>query len=133
MSKELLDHSLEMLTGCGHLSSRRMFGGYGIYADGLFIAIIFSDMLYLKASISSQAQFAAEGCKLFEYEREGKKASLRFYTAPLDAMDSPDAMKPWARLAIQAALEARAAQKPKSPKSSKAGKMAYSTRKAIGK
>lgn len=98
-----------------------MFGGYGIYSDGLFIAIIFSDMLYLKASASSQPQFAAEGCKLFEYEREGKTASLRFYTAPLDAMDSPDAMKPWARLAIQAALEARAAQKPKKANSAKVG------------
>src|SRR5689334_4334295 len=37
---ELVDHCIELLGTLGQCTSRRMFGGYGFYIDGLFVALI---------------------------------------------------------------------------------------------
>lgn len=114
MSKELLDHALELLAPLGPLRSRRMFGGWGIYVEDLFIAIIAFDQLFLKADDVTLPRFEAAGCRRFEYEREGKVAGLRYFCPPEETLESPALMRPWAQLALEAALRAR--QKPaKSP------------------
>ena len=41
-------HCLELLAPHGAARARRMFGGVGIYLDGLFIALIADERLYLK-------------------------------------------------------------------------------------
>lgn len=110
MSKELLDHALELLAPLGSLRSRRMFGGWGIYVEDLFIAIIAFDQLFLKADEETQPRFEAAGCRRFEYPREGQMASLRYFCPPEEALESPALMRPWAKLAVEAALRAR--QKP---------------------
>jgi DNA transformation protein len=110
---ELAAHSLELLQPLGAVRSRRMFGGHGIYVDDLFIALIVFDRLFLKADEHTRARFEAAGCEPFVYEGAGsKKVSVSYYTVPAEAMESPAAMQPWARLAIDAALRARAAKKP---------------------
>ena len=125
-SKELLAHSLELLAPLGPLRSRRMFGGWGIYVDDIFIALIAFDQLYLKADAESRPQFEAAGCAPFQYEREGHVMSLGYFVAPEEAMESPALMTPWARLALGAALRARAskAKKPAAKKKQAAGKKA---------
>lgn len=120
MSKELLDHALELLAPLGSLRSRRMFGGWGIYVDELFIAIIAFDQLFLKADDLTLPRFEAAGCRRFEYEREGKMAGLRYFSPPEDAMESPALMRPWAQLAVEAALRAR--QKPATRKAAPSAK-----------
>jgi DNA transformation protein len=112
-SQELLHHSLELLAPLGALRSRRMFGGFGIYVDDLFIAIIAFDQLFLKADAQTRPLFEAAGCAPFRYEREGQVTSLSYFTAPEDAMESPMLMADWGRLAIAAALRARADKLPK--------------------
>jgi DNA transformation protein and related proteins len=112
MSKELLDHALELLAPLGSLRSRRMFGGWGIYVDDLFIAIIAFEQLFLKADEVTVPRFEALGCRRFEYEREGKVAGLRYFCPPEEALESPALMRPWAQLALEAALRARQTAKP---------------------
>ncbi|MEJ6007420.1 TfoX/Sxy family protein [Paucibacter sp. AS339] len=115
--QELLDHSLELLSPLGPLRHRRMFGGWGIYVDDLFIAIIAFDQLYLKADAQTREQFLAAGCAPFQYEREGQVATLGYFVAPEEAMESPALMEPWGRLALGAALRARAEKaRPKTSK-----------------
>jgi len=107
-SRALVDHCIELLAPLGVVRSRRMFGGHGLYVDDLFIAILSAERLYLKADANTQTRFEAAGCVPFVYEAKGKSVRLGYWTAPPDAMDSPAWMQPWARLAIQAALSARA-------------------------
>jgi len=125
-SKELLAHSLELLAPLGPLRSRRMFGGWGIYVEDICIALIAFDQLYLKADAESRPQFEAAGCAPCQYEREGQVMSLGYFVAPEEAMESPALMTPWARLALGAALRARAskAKKPSAKKKQAAGKKA---------
>jgi len=113
MSKELLAHSLELLAPLGALRSRRMFGGYGIYADEIFIAIIAFEQLWLKADAETIPAFQQAGCAPFRYDKQGQVMTMAYYAAPEEAMESPALMQPWARLALAAALRARAAKAPK--------------------
>jgi DNA transformation protein and related proteins len=109
-TRNFVDHCLELLTPLGQSRARRMFGGHGLYVDDVFIAIIAAERLYLKVDAASLPQFEAEGCEPFIYDAKGHTLSLRYFSAPQGAMDSPALMQGWARLALEAALRARAAK-----------------------
>ena len=112
--EELTAHCVELLQPLGSVRSRRMFGGQGIYVDDLFIAIIAFDKLFLKSDDHTRASFQEAGCEPFVYDGAGKPVTVASYwTVPAEAMDSPEQMHPWARLAMEAALRARASSSPK--------------------
>ena len=108
----LVDHCLELLAPLGVVRSRRMFGGHGIYVDDLFVGLIAYDRLFLKASPETRPRFEAAGCEPFVYSKQGDAVSLGYWSAPPDAMESPALMAPWARLALRAAVAARAVKRP---------------------
>jgi DNA transformation protein and related proteins len=110
MADPFVDHCLELLAPLGAPRAKRMFGGYGLYVDDLFIALIAFERLYLKVDASTQAQFEVVGCQAFVYEGKGKPITMSYWTAPDEAVESPALMQPWARLAMAAALRARAAK-----------------------
>jgi DNA transformation protein and related proteins len=85
-----------------------MFGGHGLYCDGAFFAIVLDDVLYLKADDQSRPRFVAAGLEPFVYQRQGKRASLGYYRAPPEALESPDAALAWGREALGAALRVSA-------------------------
>lgn len=101
----------ELLGTAGEVQSRRMFGGYGLYVDGIFVGIIAGETLYLKADGETRPRFEAAGCRRFAYTARGKQQALGFWTVPPEAMDSPHLMQPWVRLALEAAIRAQAAQR----------------------
>lgn len=108
----LVAHCLELLAPLGTVRAKRMFGGHGLTIDDLFVALIAFDRLYLKVHAETQPRFEAAGCEPFVYDGKGKPITMSYWTVPADAMESPAAMVPWARLAMQAALAARATKKP---------------------
>jgi DNA transformation protein len=79
-----------------------------VYLDGLMFAIVSEDTLYLKADEMNRIEFEQAGCEIFGYARKGRRATLGFFRAPEDAMESPELMLPWARTAYAAALRANA-------------------------
>ena len=85
-----------------------MFGGHGVYLDGLMFAMVSNDVLYLKSDEMNRVEFEQAGCEIFDYIRNGKRVALNFFRAPADAMESPEQMLPWARTAYAAALRANA-------------------------
>jgi len=108
MSDDFVDYVMELLGPFGTAGARRMFGGHGIYLDGLMFALVSGDTLYLKADEMSRIEFEQAGCEIFSYARKGKRATIGFYRAPEDAMESPELMLPWARSAYAAALRTNA-------------------------
>ena len=107
-SQALVEHCMELLAPLGAVCARRMFGGWGLYVGDVFIALIAFDRLYLKADAQTAERFAAAGCQPFVFTGKGRSVTMGYWTAPDDTMDSPAAMQPWARLALEAALRARA-------------------------
>ena len=116
VSRDFADYCCDLMSGAGPCVPKRMFGGWGISTDGLTIAILADlgkgEKLWLKASDDTRAQFEAAGAERFTYTmtRNGVSAArgMNYYSAPEDAMDSPDAMVIWARLALDCALKAKA-------------------------
>ena len=97
----------ELLGSLGAVQAKRMFAGYGLSVDGLTVAVIAWNTLYLKANAESLPNFTAAGCRVFEHESKGSTRRMQYYTAPDAALESRVAMQPWAALAMQAALAAR--------------------------
>lgn len=107
-----LDWFRELLGGLGPISVRRMFGGAGFYADGRMVALEADGSLYLKTDPQTRARFAEAGGSPFVYDGKGKPVEMSYWTAPDEALDSPEAMRPWAMLALEAAMRAGAAKPP---------------------
>ena len=109
---EFVAHCAELLAPLGTVRTRRMFGGHGFYVDDIFIALIADERLYLKADALTRPAFEAAGCAPFTFEktRAGgvESVATSYFSAPEEAMESPPLMQPWARLALAAALRARA-------------------------
>jgi DNA transformation protein len=114
---EFASHCLELLAPLGAARAKRMFGGHGLYVDDLFVALIAFERLYLKVDAQTRAAFEAAGCQPFVYDGKGKSVTMSYFTAPEQAIESAHEMLPWARLALEAALRARAAKA--APKSSR--------------
>jgi DNA transformation protein len=128
-SNEFAAHCVELLSSLGVARSRRMFGGHGFYIDDLFVAVAGDEQLYLKVNDDTRPRFEAAGCGPFVFEaKDGQKFVLGFWSAPDEALESPMLMQPWARLAMQAALQARNAKKP-APRPAKAAAKKAAARK----
>jgi DNA transformation protein and related proteins len=111
------DHLHDLFSGFGPITIKKMFGGKGIYADGLIIAVELStDELYFKADDVSAPDFAKAGCKQWTYEGKDKTAAMPYWTIPEAAMDDTDELAVWARKASEASRRAAARAKPKKPK-----------------
>ncbi|MBV1733397.1 MAG: TfoX/Sxy family protein [Hydrogenophaga sp.] len=100
-------HACELLSCLGPCKATRMFGGYGLSVDGMNVAIIAWDTLFLKTNAETEPQWLAAGGRPFQYEAKGKIMRLHYHTPPEDALESPALMAPWARLALGAAVAAR--------------------------
>lgn len=116
---KFVDRVLTLLTPHGDIRARAMFGGYGLYLDGMIFAIIVQDRLYFKTDAETRPRFVRTGSKPFSYVRAGEKAvSLSYYEAPPRTMNSARAIMPWMELATLAARGAAKAKKPPATKKS---------------
>ena len=105
---EFVDYVIELFGPFGTVIKRRMFSGHGIFLDGKMFALVAREGLWLKADDVNRAEFEAVGCELFSYSRGGALATIGFYRAPAEALESPAAMLPWARTAYAAAQRVNA-------------------------
>ncbi len=108
---DFAEYCCELLGCLGNVQAKRMFLGWGLSVQGLTVAVIAYDTLYLKANAATLAQFVSAGCQVFEHTAKGTTRRMQYYTAPEDTLESRAAMQPWATLAMQAALVARKPEK----------------------
>lgn len=107
VSKEYKVFLEDLFAGFGPVTIRNMFGGGGVYHDGVMFALIASDTLYLKADEITRADFEAEGMKPFTYTGKGKPVAMSYWELPEVLYDDPDAFAQWARKAFDVALAAK--------------------------
>ncbi len=103
----------DVLSGLGPVSVRRMFGGAGVYADGVMFGLVSGGEIYLKTDAESVAAFEREGCGPFEYgTKKGRRAVMSYWRLPDRLYDDPDELARWARQAL-AVAQRKAIAKPK--------------------
>ena len=76
VNHDFLAYLQELFADFGAVSARAMFGGHGLYHDGLMFAVAFEDGLYLKVDTQTRALFEAEGCKPFVYTQTDKPLTI---------------------------------------------------------
>lgn len=103
------DALAELFSSFGAVDERRMFGGAGIYAEGVMFALAHDGELYLKADEQSRPAFEREGQGAFTYARkDGKRAVMSYWRVPARLYDDPDELARWARVALSVAQRLRA-------------------------
>ncbi len=112
-SDDFVAHLMDMVSPPGAITPKRMFGGHGLFRDGVMVGLIADDTLYLKVDDGNRAEFEAAGSHPFVYEAKGKRTEMSYYLAPADAMEDPDALSRWFFSAFEAALRASKAKSKK--------------------
>jgi DNA transformation protein len=111
-SRDFIEHVLELLRPA-RARARAMFGGHGIYVDAMIVGLVVDDVLYLKTDDESRPRFVAQDLPPFTYRKKtGAVEVTSYYRPPDEALESPDAMREWVRLATGAALRAAARRAP---------------------
>jgi DNA transformation protein len=104
----------DQLRGLGHVTTRRMFSGAGIYCDGVIFALLLRDTLYFKVDDGNRAAYEAEGLEPFTYQARGKTVRVgAYWRVPERLFDDPEEMQEWARAAVAAGKRAASKAKPR--------------------
>ena len=96
------DYVVEQLSCVGRVAARSMFGGVGLYLDGVFFALIAHDVLYLKVDDANRPEYEAAGMAPFK-PYPNKRTTMPYYELPAEVLDDPDQLREWARKAWDAA------------------------------
>ncbi|MFY9826016.1 MAG: TfoX/Sxy family protein [Thermoanaerobaculia bacterium] len=113
-TNELCDHLMDRLAPLGAPSYKFMFGGFGLYLDGLMMGIVSGDdVFWLRTDDANRSDYEARGLKPFQpMTKNGPMGVMPYYTVPDDVFEDQDAFLEWAKNARDAAAR-HAAAKPK--------------------
>ena len=100
-----VEHSLDLLSLLGPVQARPMFGGHGLYVQGVMLGLLDDDELFVRTDDESRAQFLSAGCRMWVYPGMSQTS---YYRPPDEAHEDAEAMLPWARLGLDAALRLKA-------------------------
>ena len=98
---------LEQLAPAGRVTARRMFGGVGLYLDGLFFALIDDDTLYFKADESTRERYEKAGSQRFCPDPARPEQAMGYWQVPAEVLEDADELAAWARQAMGVALAKR--------------------------
>ena len=108
--QDFLEFIVDQLSGLKAISSRRMFGGIGLYQGTTFFAIIDEGRLYFVTDDATRSEYANRGMAPFQYA-PGKFIAT-YYEVPVDVLEDDGVLREWARAAV-AAQARRSEKRPK--------------------
>lgn len=95
----------DQLADFGEVQIKKMFGGIGLFREGMMFGKIGNDKLWLKVDAHNQADYEAKGMKAFYSEK--KKKGMPYWEVPVDVIEDKTLMKEWAIKAFEAAKRAK--------------------------
>lgn len=116
LSPGFIDFALELFAGVGRIEAKRMFGGAGLYRDGIMFGVLDDDAIYLRTDDGLAAEFRSQGSVPWSYsmKRDGAVREMGYWRIPESALDDPDEAAGLARRAVTAAV-ARKVVRAKAP------------------
>lgn len=115
VSKQFREFALEQLGRVAPITSRGMFGGVGIYSEGLFFALIDDDRLYFKVDQTNRGDFEELGMGPFRPFGDDSKP-MQYYEVPGDLLEDHHRLRQWVEKAVQVSRSAAAEQKKRKKK-----------------
>lgn len=106
VSSDFLAYVLDQLAGLGGVSSKRMFGGAGLYKDEFFFGLIADDVLYLRVDDSNRSEYAARGMAQFKPYADRPHLSMKYYETPAEVLEDAGELVSWAQRSVAVAMAA---------------------------
>jgi len=103
----------EIFAPLGAVTVKRMFGGAGIYFEGLCFAIESQGEVFLKVDDKNRSEFQAAGSRPFMYVMRGVPRETSYWLLVESAYDDPNELRRWANLGRGAARRAAESKAPK--------------------
>jgi len=118
MSDSFHEFVRELFSGLGQVTIKRMFGGAGVYAEGVMFALLADETIHIKVDSALKEELRGEGSGPFVWTprkgpRAGEQLDLGYWRLPEAALDDPDAAVIWGRKALAVAKAKAAAKAPK--------------------
>jgi DNA transformation protein and related proteins len=105
VSESYREFVVEQLSRVTPVTGKSMFGGVGIYARGLFFALIAEDRLYFKVNDATRPDFERLGMEPFR--PYGEDSAMGYYEVPADVVEDPTQLAAWMRKTIDVAAKAK--------------------------
>jgi len=103
-----IDYVLDMLMPLGGITSRRMFGGYGLYRYGIIFAIVADDILYFKTDAQTCKAYQAYDAVPFTYEgKDGQRVALSYWQVPAEVLENQEILRQWVDQAVAVSKQAK--------------------------
>jgi DNA transformation protein len=97
---------LDQLADLGPVTSRKMFGGVGLYCGNDFFGIIARNELYLKVDDKTRREYEGLGMHAFKPYRD-RPSTMRYWCVPIGVLESAPEVVKWARKAVAVAAASR--------------------------
>jgi DNA transformation protein len=110
VSDSYREYVVDQLRSFGDAAARKMFGGIGLFRDGLMFGLIADDVFYLKVDDSNRGDYEREGMGPFRPWE--KSIVMSYYQVPEEVLEDPETLKIWAKISF-AIAQRKAAGKAK--------------------
>jgi DNA transformation protein len=117
-SESFKDYVLEQLIDIGNVTVKKMFGGAGLYLDGIIFALIAGDVLYFKVDDSNRIDYKQVGMGPFQ-PFDDKPMVMPYYEVPADVLENREQLADWAKKAIVVSINTPADKKRRKTKCSR--------------
>lgn len=105
ITESYLNYILDQLSEFGPVDVKRMFGGAGLFHEGLMFGKIGGDVFRLKVDTHNQSDYEARGMR--PYHSEKKKKGMPYWEVPADVVEDKQELARWATKAYEAAVRAK--------------------------
>lgn len=102
--KYIVEEILENIPG---IQSRSMFGGWGIFKDGIFFALIADGALYFKVDENNKKDYEEFGSEPFVYTAKGKSMTMSYWNLSEEIMNDREKLIEWVDKSVSVALRTK--------------------------
>lgn len=106
-----VDHVVDRLNQVAPVTARFMFGGYGLFAEGVMIGLIADDVLYFKVDDQNREKYIQAGSEPFIYEGKGKPIQMSYYRLPNNVFENLEQLIDWVEASQGAAVRSKSKTK----------------------
>jgi len=115
-NSSFVENILEQLGDDPSISTRKMFGGFGIYRSGIMFALVADDRLYFKVNAANKIDYQEAGSAPFVYDRhtkdkDAKTIALSYWEVPVHILEDRDLLFRWMIKSHDAALQSNIKRK----------------------
>jgi len=106
ISESYKEYIVDQLRQLDFITVKKMFGGAGIYYDGLIFGLLADDVLYFKVDDSNRSDYEKAGMEPFQPFRD-KPMLMPYYEVPVDILENRELLADWARKALMTSRNKR--------------------------